>query len=149
MQHGTGGSGKLLREPFLRRAFGHEVGLDPSRAQRLRGSRADRRHACRLTNQALQERLDGVPARDENPVVALSVDRRPVDDFDADDRGRDDVEAFAAQPLGQPLLRAGDGDLHGEAARSSSAKASGSSPRLRSIQDPSSAAIRAVSVSPS
>ncbi len=149
MQDAAGRFRKLRDKSLLGRALGDEIRLDAVSAERLRGPRADRSDSAGPALEPPQKRLDGVPARDEDPVVAVGLDRRPVDLFDADERRRDDLEASRAQTLRQALVGARDGDSHGTAASSSSARASGSSPRLRSIHAPSSAAISAVSASPS
>jgi hypothetical protein len=149
VQHAAVRRRKLLCEPFLGRALGDEVRVEAVGLELLGRPRADRRDPGRAPCQPPHERFDRVSARDEDPVIALAVDRRALDLLDSDERRLDDVEPARAQALAQAPVRSRDGDSHGTAARSSSARATGSSPRLRSIHAPSSAAISAVSASPS
>ena len=90
VQDAAGRLWKLLGQPFLGRALGDEGRLDAVSPKRLCGPRADRRDPAGRALEPPQKRLDCVPAGDEDPVVALGLDGRPVDLLDANQRDRDD-----------------------------------------------------------
>jgi hypothetical protein len=78
VQDAAGRLWKLLGQPFLGRALGDEGWLDVVRFERLSGPRADRRDLVGPAVEPPQKRLDGVPARDEDPVIALGLDSWPA-----------------------------------------------------------------------
>ena len=141
---------ELVDEPLLGRALGDEGRLDAVSPERLCGPRADRRDPAGRALESPQKRLDCVPAGNEDPVVALGLD--------------------AAGPSISSMRISGTATTSKPSARSRSARRSSvpvtttlTAPRrgarqreradrrrcLRSIQAPSSAAISAVSASPS
>src|SRR5207253_8776113 len=89
---------------------------------------------------------------DPGPVVGRRVDRVVAEGLDPDERTANDFVAERLELRNERVglsLRARDHDLHRASAASASPSATGSSPLSRSSQEPSSAAIKAVSVTPS
>ena len=138
------------------RRAGPPASRRPARGRRRRAprpspGRSPRRRGI-VPRRAAQQLPRAVRARDDDPVVAGDVDRLVAERLDRDQRAVDDL---VAEPL-EPRTRSCSWPsgrvttiLIARAGSSSAASAAGSSPERRSIQVPSSAAIRAVSVAPS
>ena len=142
---------ELAQQPVLRRLARHERRLEPVRAQRLRGAGPDGRDR-RQVAAAPRDLVGAVRARDDQPVVAGTVDRFVRRALDLDQRALHHLEPRALERLDERLrlrARSGDDRLHFASATSSCASATGSSPLRRSTHAPSSSAISACSVAPS
>src|SRR6185503_8514826 len=91
-------------------------------------------------------------ARDDDPVVAVEVDRLVAERLGRDQGANGDLVPELVEPGDErigPPVRARDDDPHERKGASSAATASGSSPCRRSSQRPSSSATSAVSTAPS
>ena len=147
-QNVAGRPRQSLEQPLLRRRARDQVDLTP----RGCGRAADGRDPRGTPVCPAAQLSRGSRTRQDEPVVAVETDRACLDRLERNQRAGDGLEAELLQPLREPFvpaLRPGQDDRSAARRASSSPRACGSSPDLRSSQPPSSSATSPVSDDPS